>query len=305
MSEKQHNNQNSGGFDDEKLQKMWELSDSSDEWSDFELPGEAETEGALRDLQIRLEMESDKPGVTGYILRYSRYLVAALALILFGAVLFFMPQNITAPYGDLVELELPDGSTVELNSGTSVQFNRLFGVTNRTISLNGDAWFEVNSGSEPFTVKANGTVTEVTGTEFSVRSWADDPDGETRVTVKGGSVLFFPEGMEQNSVNLTAGFTSTWRSGSVEPDEPAEAELEYATGWRERMFIFYDEPLHRIFRDIERRFDLRIELDNSRAASETLTGYYRQVESAESLLEDICTVAGLNYSRTANGFRVY
>ncbi|WP_158607321.1 FecR family protein [Rhodohalobacter sp. SW132] len=305
MSEKDKKPKDTHPLQDEDLQKIWDVSAGADEWKDFDLPGESETEDALKDLHIRLETESQKPEISGYIHRYSRYLVAAVALILFGAVLFFMPRNVTAPYGEIAELELPDGSLIELNSGTTVQFNRLFGVTNRTLSLNGEAWFDVKNGNVPFIVKANGTVTEVTGTEFSVRSWADDPGDKTRVAVKSGSVLFFPEGMDQNRVNLTAGYRSTWSAGSVKPEEPAEADMELITGWRERMFVFYDEPLGHIFREVERRFGVRVDLENSRAATETLTGYYRQVESVESLLDDICTVAGLNYARTANGFRVY
>jgi len=288
-----------------EFDEVWNAAGDADSLQDFALPGSAETEDALQELHIRLDFE-DRPGkIAGYIQKYSRYLVAAVALIIVSAVLFFVPQTVTAPYGELAELELRDGTLVELNSGTTVQFNRLYGFTNRAITLNGEAWFDVNPGSEPFGVKANGTVIEVTGTAFSVRSWPDDPEGKTSVTVKEGSVQFFPEGFGDNAVHLTAGLMSNWTPGNIHPEEPREADLERMAGWRERMFIFYEEPLQRIFQDIERRFNLEIDLQNQEVAGETLTGYYRRVESAESLLDDICTVAGLNYSRTANGFRVY
>lgn len=266
---------------------------------------EHETEEALGELHIRLGFENRSDRVAGYIQKYSRYLVAAVALLVIGGVLFFVPQHVEAPRGDLAQVNLPDGSYIELNSGSAIQFNRLYGFTNRTISLNGEAWFEVESGSKPFIVKAHGTVTQVTGTEFSVRSWADDPEGETRVAVTKGSVQFFPEESGEHAVNINAGLLSAWSPGKIHPHEPIQAELERITGWRDRMFIFYDEQLQRIFRDIERRFDLQIDLQIGDRSGETLTGYYRQVESAESLLDDICTVAGLNYAETANGFRVY
>lgn len=289
----------------DEFDEVWNASSQADPVSHFSEPDSAETEDALQEVHIRLGWEDSSDRIAGYIHKYSRYLVAAVALLVVGAILFFAPQTVTAPYGELAELELRDGTYIELNSGTTVQFNRLYGFTNRTLTLNGEAWFEVGHGNEPFKVYANGTVTEVTGTEFSVRSWSDDPESETLVTVKTGSVQFFPEGYDQNAVSLTAGLKSSWTPERVKPTIPGEADLERMTGWRDRMFIFYEEPLHRIFRDIERRFDLQIDLQNQEVAGETLTGYYRRVESADSLLDDICTVAGLNYSRTANGYRVY
>lgn len=306
MSEKNNNvNQPEDHSLSSELREVWEASENADSLKNMALPSNDDTEEALKELHIRLGFEDRSDKVAGFIQKYSRYLVAAVALLIIGGVLFFVPQHVEAPRGDLAQVELPDGSYIELNSGSTIQFNRLYGFTNRTISLNGEAWFDVESSSIPFIVKANGTVTEVTGTEFSVRSWADDPEGETRVAVTEGSVQFFPEGFGENVVNVNAGLLSTWSPGQVRPVDPVQADLERVTGWRDRMFIFYDEPLERIFRDIERRFDLRIDLQIDESAQETLTGYYKQVESAESLLDDICTVAGLNYARTANGFRVY
>lgn len=288
--------------------EVWNATSKADSIRNYDAPDAAETEDALQEVHIRLNFEDRSGKVTGYIQKYSRYLVAAIALLLFGAALFFTPQSVTAPYGELAQLELRDGTYIELNSGTTVQFNRLYGYTNRTLTLNGEAWFEVNSGNDPFIVNANGTVTEVTGTEFTIRSWSDDPENETYVTVKEGAVQFFAEGFDgddQNIISVTAGLTSSWNPNRIRPEVPRGADLERMTGWRDRMFIFYEEPLQQIFRDIERRFDLQIDLQKPEVAGEKLTGYYRQVESAESLLDDICTVAGLNYSRTADGFRVY
>lgn len=306
-----NNNLNSSFFGkkgeplDRELKEVWDAAAEADELQSFDLPGTEETEDALQDVHIRLGFEDRSGKIAGYINRYSKFFAAAVALLVFGAVLFFTPRSVTAPYGELAEVELPDGSYIELNSGTTVQFNRLYGYTNRTLTLNGEAWFDVETGSEPFVVIANGTVTEVTGTAFVIRSWAVDPSTETQVTVQEGAVQFYPEGFDENAVSLTAGLTTKWDPEKIRPAEPEKADLERATGWRNRKFIFYEEPLLRIFRDIERRFDIEIELQNPDAETETLTGYYRQVESAESLVDDICTVAGLNYSRTANGFRVY
>jgi|AntRauTorckE6833_2_1112554.scaffolds.fasta_scaffold04583_3 ferric-dicitrate binding protein FerR (iron transport regulator) len=287
----------------ERIDEIWQAGKSvglSDEWV-----SPAETERALADLHIRLDFKDRTDRIAGYIQRYGRYAAAAVALIVIGVAILLIPQSVEAPFGEMAVVSLPDGSTAELNSGSVIQFNRLFGITNRKISLNGEAYFDVETSDKPFRVTANGTVTEVLGTEFNVRSWSDHPKNETRVAVEEGTVKFYPQQNALSAVILQEKNESRWQTGLDSPEDPTEVDLERVTGWRELKFIFYEESLQQIFREVERRFNLNIELQNRDVATETLTGYYGEVNSPESLLDDICTVAGLNYSKTANGYRVY
>lgn len=287
----------------EQLNEVWSL--SRDRTSDIADISPEEAEQALGDIHIRLGFEDRQARVLNFIQDYSRYVAAAIALIVLGTAFLMVPRSVEAPLGDIAELTLPDGSMVELNSGSEVQFNRLYGITNRDISLNGEAFFRVESSDLPFEVAANGAVVKVLGTQFNVRSWADHPENETRVAVLEGRVAFYPASQAQQSVSLTGNEASVWKPGYDNPELPQETVMERETGWRDRKFIFYEESLQEIFKEVERRFDVSIELQNNDVAAETLTGYYGQVSGPESLLNDICTVAGLNYSKTATGYRVY
>lgn len=289
--------------DKNQVTKVWSASSYAEQ--DFETPSAAEIEDTLTDLHIRLDFNDRSDRIAGWIQSYGRYAAAAVALIVIGTAFLFLPQTAEAPYGEMVEITLPDGSEIELNSGSTVQFNRLFGFTNRSITLNGEGYFSVKNNEEPFRVLANGTITEVLGTKFNVRSWSDHPENETIVTVAEGHVRFYTDGEELNGVTLQQQMESRWQRGLNLPEDPATADLERMTDWRDQKFIFYEESLQQIFRELERRFNLQIDLQNSRAAAETLTGYYGTIQNPESLLDDICTVAGLNYSKTANGYRVY
>jgi transmembrane sensor len=305
------------GPDRQDMEKIWETSAGTPQRTDR--PDDRETEEALESVHHRLalagadvpqtarihpipERASVRRGFFGYPVWIT---AAAVALIAFGLGYLLYPQSLAAPYGQRVAAALPDGSTVELNSGTTIRYNRLFGIRNRDVQLDGEAFFTVVPGNTPFIVKANQAVVEVTGTSFNVRSRSDDPGLETRVHVASGSVALYPAGQAERSVSLSAGDWSRWKTGMESPSTPEPAPFGDIGEWRENRFHFRSETLGMIFREIERRFDIRIQLEAGQLASEVLSAHYTDPGDPERIIEDICHVKGLRYARTANGFRIY
>ncbi len=267
-----------------------------------------EVEEALDNVHFRIKEEnrSMKNGtnISGFIFSNARYLVAAVALIVLGFGFLMVPKTITVPHAEMATITLPDGSSVELNSGSTLRYNRMFAFTNRDISLNGEAYFSVEKGEEAFIVEANGSATEVTGTEFNVRSWSDDPTGETTVTVTKGNVKFYPADDSSKMVSLQAGQSSQLSSQMSSPAQP-KTSTDENLAWRENRLVFQESPLIVILRDLERTFDVEIELAADNMDYETLTAYYNQPTNVETVLEDICTVKGLRYTKTNNGYRIF
>ena len=270
---------------------------------------EKEVEEALQNVHFRIqEAEASNKkdsNISGFILSNARYLVAAVALIVLGFGFLMVPQIITVPNTEIALIELPDGTSVEMNSGSTLEYNRLFALTNRDLILNGEAYFSVKTGEEPFIVEANGSATEVTGTEFNVRSWANDPANETTVTVTEGNVDFYPAANKLNVVSLQAGQTSRLNSKMSSPAQPISISVDDHLAWRENRMVFQETPFIVILHDLERSFDVEIELDVEGMEYETLTAYYNQPTTIETVLEDICTVKGLRYTKTTNGYRIF
>ncbi len=277
---------------------------------------EAETEIALASVKKQLGHKNTgpdsvkkqavvrrKPSVT---VRFVRYGIAAA--ILFAAVgtgYYMMPVTSVVPKGEIMTKTLSDGSTVTLNSGTSISYNRLFGTFHRNITLDGEAFFNIASADHRFRVRANETITEVTGTRFNIRSWSSDPEIITKVTVAEGSVLFYSRDSEPDKVELSGGTFSLIEKKRGIPEEPGTAELDNILAWKERNLAFTSQPLGVIFSELERRFDKTIEIEDEQISGEYLTAFYTKPDSLENLINDICTVKGLKYARTANGFRIY
>ncbi|TVQ67098.1 MAG: DUF4974 domain-containing protein [Balneolaceae bacterium] len=286
------------------MERIWEA--SADTAFRHEHPDAQQTGDALESVHQRLGFSEGDAAKPRFLHRLPVYIAAAaVALLAFGLGFLLYPQSVTAPYGQRAAAVLPDGSTLELNSGTTIQYNRLFGIRNREIRLDGEAFFSVAPGDKPFIVSANRAVVEVTGTAFNVRSRSDDPGFETRVHVASGSVALYPAGQSDRSVTLSAGDWSRWSITMETPRTTEPAAPEHIGEWRENRFHFRNETLGMIFREVERRFDIRIQLEADQAASEVLTAHYTDPGDAERIIEDICHVKGLRYARTANGFRIY
>ncbi len=314
MSKQNHNNHPDSSilkqFSEEEraaIQEVWEHSGDAA----GNLPGvsPSEIEEALNDVHTRLEMSGEflSPGdkIVGWIQRHHRILVAAVALIAITSLFLFVPKTATVPYGEIATLEMPDGTTIEMNSGTTILYSRLYPYTNRHMELNGEAFFTVEEHSNPFIVEANGSIIEVTGTRFNIRSWSDEPGLKTSVTVSDGQVLFYPAQDRSGYRILQANESSFWNIEMDRPAEPEAAAADDILAWREHRFVFQNQTILSILRDLERRYDVEIELAVPEVAFSTLTAYYSQNVHIETILEDICTVKGLRFTETANGYRIF
>jgi len=103
-------------------------------------------------------------------------------------------NTLSNPRGSkVIDMTLADGSHVWLNAGSSVTYPVAFIGNERNVSITGEAYFEVapltpkgGQGKIPFSVDANGVITEVLGTHFNVNSYSDE--GTTKITLLEGSV---------------------------------------------------------------------------------------------------------------------
>jgi transmembrane sensor len=288
----------------EDLKRVWD--DSREvKFNEPEIP-DHEIEGALHNVNKKLGFDSgSEEEKSKSIFLDLRYLAAA-AIIFISAIFGFLlsDKKYTVPPGELYSYTLSDGTNLELNSGSEISHNRLFGMTNRNIKLNGEAYFEVAGNDHTFRVHANSTTVEVTGTSFNIRSWSDDPGSGTIVSVLSGSVQFYPAQAPDRFVRITEGFSSDWQSNMIQPEDPVLITPENVLAWRNRNLAFINQPLEVIFSELERKYNVTIITEDQEIKNSVLTTFYSDPEDVESILTDITTVKGLTYSRTANGYRI-
>ncbi|MDP4710106.1 MAG: FecR domain-containing protein [Saprospiraceae bacterium] len=194
--------------------------------------------------------------------------------------------SIQTTIGESLVYTLPDGSTVTLNALSSVRFDPDGWSENRSLELQGEAYFEVRKGSSFEVLTPDGTIT-VLGTAFNVfaREGAFKVvcfEGKVRVAANNQSeAVVLEPGM---GVQLTGGTFASFSAGK-DPKGPA---------WQRGLFEFDNERLSVVFDELQRQFDVLIQADSS-----TLDSYYTgffEKDNLELALQAICWPKQLNYS---------
>ena len=106
--------------------------------------------------------------------------------------------TVSVPAGQRTHLTLPDGTTVWLNARTTLSYPTSFNSNERTVFLQGEAYFEVSKNRhKPFIVQTQQYNIEVLGTKFDVEAYPDSKNFET--TLMQGSVkVSSPQNPEQS-----------------------------------------------------------------------------------------------------------
>ena len=99
--------------------------------------------------------------------------------------------TITSPRGQITSMTLFDGTTVWLNSGSSLKYSNWFGKKQREVTLDGEALFEVKKDTKKtFVVNLGASKVQVHGTIFNVRNY----HAEKEVVLLEGKIEFSHQG---------------------------------------------------------------------------------------------------------------
>lgn len=151
-------------------------------------------------------------------------------------------------------LVLADGTKVWLNANSSVTFPTAFIGDKREVTIIGEAFFDVvHNSSKPFTVKAGNQIVEDIGTEFNINSYSNE--SAIKTTLVKGSAKVTANGTFKI---LTPGKRTLVTGGSILM-ETADNEAE--TAWMSGEFVFHDEDLHSIMRQLARWYNIEVIYD--------------------------------------------
>jgi len=229
--------------------------------------------------------------------------LAAVFLLLLGVALwiFFesndqqliVEENLSNEAFRLVML--PDSSTVWLNYNSSIQFGSDFSKNHRTVTLSGQAFFDVKRDTTlPFRVRTGDIVTTALGTSFDIRAY--QPQAKAEVALFTGLVKIENLEKQQN-----------W---FIEPnqqliyDEQAPAKIQrFNPGlesiWRKDEFAIEEVRFDSLVEVLEQCFaNKEIEFATPMLEEELVSGTFRRKDGLENILELICFNKGCTIEKT-------
>lgn len=269
------------------------------------------------------ERNEYQPTFLGRVSSYKPWLAAAIALFVLGLGWFvyraqnsnetlspkFVEQIQSAPLKEIVNtgnslkhIKLADGSSVVLFRNSKLSYPAQFSENIRSVSLSGDAFFEVTKDpSKPFYVHAGGIVAKVLGTSFSVKSHSGN--SEVTVLVKTGKVSVYKEERFESDINTSkqpdlillpneqAVFVE--KGASLTKMLPQQAGLLEIS--IEKQHFSYDHtPIIKVFDSLEKSYGVTIVFDKKTMANCSITAELGD-EPLETKLEWICSILEADY----------
>lgn len=239
---------------------------------------------------------------TGLSVAAALCLVVALSLLL-------VPRRVSSPEiqryytacGERQTVTLPDGTTVQMNSASSIVYPERFTSANRTVVFSGEGIFSVTPDARhPFVVKAPSFEVEVLGTVFDIEAYPEKD--KSTVVLSEGSVLVRLNG---STSTLRPGQKAEMsRDGTVSIGDVAPADY---MAWSKGGFLLQGADIDEIISLIRRAYGMEVQCSYSSKFDGTLitarSEKSRPVEEFLDLLAEL--IPGMKYTITDNTIKIY
>ena len=261
--------------------KLWEEMDRVKDVSGLDMDAE------WRKLESRMQEE-----MTVYRLRrrtpvfvLSRIAAAAVVVLALTLGGIFISRNTgyqtVLTDANTEELVLPDGSLVTLNAHSSLRYLKRFEKDRRALSLEGEAYFEVERDeARPFIIAVDGIQVKVLGTSFNVSAYRGKEDIE--VIVSKGQVALTKPGDIPESVILKPGNKGIYNRSDHSLAISRDIDRNYLA-WKTRSFVFEDQTLMEVVQILNNVYGSAIVIGTDSLAEARITTSFNN-QTLEAIL---------------------
>ncbi|MBO9729662.1 MAG: FecR domain-containing protein [Chitinophaga sp.] len=163
-------------------------------------------------------------------------------------------NTMSTPLGGQYKLILPDGTTVWLNAGSSINYPTAFAGSERKVTITGEAYFEVAKNEKmPFFVKANNTTIAVLGTHFNINAYKDE--ASTNTTLLEGAVKIITPQQQQT---LKPGQQARVAAAGQGIQVVDHVDLIQTVAWKDGFFYFNDADIPTVMRQLARWYNVEV-----------------------------------------------
>jgi len=222
-------------------------------------------------------------------------LAASIVLFLAGALVinhYYFNQKVVVADNTLVSLQLPEGSTIDLNKSSRIKYNKEFKNGSRVVQLDGEAYFSVaKDTARPFIVETSFIEVEVKGTEFNVNE--DESGFYTEVMVTHGNVYVRARSTDGAGVFLRKG-----ESVKIYHNEKTLGKKDYFDkndiAWKTGELKFQNNKLSYVAEKLSNAYNMPVSILTPEIKMCRLTSTFKN-QSIESVLTVISATLNIDY----------
>ena len=252
-------------------------------------------ERMLFDIALFSETEKKQNTSKQYILpilKWTAGIAASIIIVLSCGVLLreilhediLQMQTVTVPAGQRAHIVLADGTTVWLNSQSTLTYHNNFGNKERNVTLNGEAFFDVTPNKKvPFFVNTQQNQIRVVGTKFNVCSY-DNTNSFEAALVEGIIDVFDANNEATPIARLHKDDILVIADGIVMTERIESYDF---LRWREGLYCFDDAPLNEVFDKLQKYYNVRIIVENSKLLDYRCTGKFKEKDGVDHILRVI------------------
>lgn len=200
-------------------------------------------------------------------------------------------RTIENPQGVRSQLELPDGSKLWLNSGSSISYQEPF--RDRVITLDGEAFFDVTRDkNKAFIVKTENLNVKVHGTRFNVLSYPNEDN--TEVVLEEGSVsVITKQGNREYKLVPNNRLLLDNKDGAV---NIFKEDINNYIAWHKGKLAFDNASLDEVARTLERWYDIDVIILSDKLEGNRFTSVFENesIYTVKELME-LCLPAKIRY----------
>ena len=280
-------------IEEEESVRNW-IESSDDNYADF-LRERKIYDALLLSTPSKISRQSFHQHITPWIAST----VASIALLVIATGLFFYTESsksqqyntIIVPPGQRINLILADNTNVWLNANTTFRYPSKFARKNREVFLDGEAWFDVSKNKKkPFIVKTAQGEVRVTGTTFNLEAYSEYKNFVT--SLFEGSVDIY-----QNNAKLAT--LKPNQKGMLQNDRYFISTIDNTDEylWRNGLIAFNNMKLEDILLELEKYFDIQIEINTKKLPQHRYTGKFRQADGVDYALRVLQKSIHFSYNR--------
>lgn len=203
-------------------------------------------------------------------------------------------MTVQIPKGKSFKMMLSDKTIVWLNAGSSLTFPENFSLSQkyRTVSLKGEAYFDVSTNKEhPFVVKTNEINIEVLGTQFNVSSYKNETFVKT--TLVEGSVRIADQ---KSNLTLVPGHQALFNKNNKTLNQK-KVNIDNHVSWMDSKIVLNDESFINFSKKIERAYNVNITSTNKQLNKTQFTGIFNiKKEKIEDVLKVLSKTTSFTYT---------